>query len=64
MLMKGKMIQFGYKGKEFQASKVPLSTRVVTDMVAVTQENSRTIRQTLSLLQGKAKNRCTNAEHS
>ncbi|KAL1242109.1 Chimeric ERCC6-PGBD3 protein [Trichinella spiralis] len=35
-------------GKEFQASKVPLSTRVVTDMVAVIQENSRTIRQTLS----------------
>ncbi|KRY05121.1 hypothetical protein T01_5132, partial [Trichinella spiralis] len=41
-----------------------LSTRVVTDMVAVIQENSRTIRQTLSLLQGKAKNRYTNTEHS
>ncbi|KRZ86749.1 PiggyBac transposable element-derived protein 3 [Trichinella sp. T8] len=64
MLMKGKMIQFGYKGKEFQASKVLLSTRVVTDMVAVIQENSRTIKQTLSLLQGKVESRCTNAEHS
>ncbi|KRZ50531.1 hypothetical protein T02_16013 [Trichinella nativa] len=81
MLMKGKMIQFGYKvlmlcgrdgyschmiidqGKEFQASKVLLSTRVVTDMVAVIQENSRTIKQTLSLLQGKVESRCTNAEH-
>ncbi|KRX71972.1 PiggyBac transposable element-derived protein 3 [Trichinella sp. T6] len=67
MLMKGKMIQFGYKvlmlcgrdgyschmiidqGKEFQASKVLLSTRVVTDMVAVIQENSRTIKQTLKV---------------
>ncbi|KRY08343.1 PiggyBac transposable element-derived protein 3 [Trichinella patagoniensis] len=81
MLMKGKMIQFGYKvlmlcgrdgysyhmiidpGKEFQASKVSLSTRVVTDMIAVIQENSRTIRQTLSLLQGKVESRCINAEH-
>ncbi|KRZ65936.1 PiggyBac transposable element-derived protein 3 [Trichinella papuae] len=34
-------------GKEIHASKVPLSTRVVSDMVDVIQENSKTTRHTL-----------------
>ncbi|KRZ08533.1 PiggyBac transposable element-derived protein 2 [Trichinella zimbabwensis] len=47
MFMKGKLIQFGYKGKEFQASKMPLGTKVVTAMVDVIPENSRTTRHPL-----------------
>ncbi|KRZ66023.1 PiggyBac transposable element-derived protein 3 [Trichinella papuae] len=47
MFVKGKAIRFGYKGKEIHASKVPLSTRVVSDMVDVIQENSKTTRHTL-----------------
>ncbi|KRY55775.1 Calcium uptake protein 3, mitochondrial [Trichinella britovi] len=47
MFMKGKPIRFGYTGKEIHASKVPLSTRVISNMVDIIQENSNTTRHTL-----------------
>ncbi|KRX67486.1 Calcium uptake protein 3, mitochondrial [Trichinella sp. T9] len=36
-----------YQGKEIHASKVPLSTRVISNMVDIIQENSNTTRHTL-----------------
>ncbi|KRX43211.1 hypothetical protein T09_10658, partial [Trichinella sp. T9] len=36
-----------YQGKEIHASKVPLSTRFISNMVDIIKENSNTTRRTL-----------------